>query len=71
MDTEGRLWHHRAPPAMSSQLVVPARERQHLIRRFHNSLFAGHLGVSRTTYRLLDRVYWPGLRQYVRSYLAS
>ena len=49
---------------MSSQLVVSsARERQDLIHRYHDSLFAGHLGVSRTTYRLLDRVYCPGLRQ--------
>ena len=71
VDTEGRLWRCRAPPAMSSQPVVPAREHQDLIRRFHDSLFVGHLGVSQTTYHLLDRVYWPGLRQDVRSYLAS
>ena len=42
-----------------------------MIRRFHDSLFAGHLGVSRTVYRLQNRVYWPGLRDDVRSYLAS
>ena len=42
-----------------------------MIRRFHDSLFAGHLGVSRTVYRLQDRVYWPGLRLDVHSYLAS
>ena len=41
------------------------------IRRYHDSIFAGHLGVSRTVYRLLDRVYWPGLHEDVRSYLAS
>ena len=57
VDTEERLWRRRAPPAMSSQLVVPARERQDLIRRCHDSLFAGHLGVSRTVYRLLNRFY--------------
>ena len=34
-------------------------------------IFAGHLGVSRTVYRLLDRVYWHGLCENVRSYLAS
>ena len=71
VDMEGRLWRRWAPPAMSSQLVVPASERQDLIRRFHDSLFAGHLGVSRTTYRLLDRVYWAGLRLDVHLYLAS
>ena len=42
-----------------------------MIRRFHDSLFAGHLGVSRTVYRLQHRVYRPGLRHDVRSYLAS
>ena len=29
------------------------------------------LGVSRTVYCLLDRVYWPGLCEDVRSYIAS
>ena len=71
VDTKGRLWRCRAPPARSSQLVVPVREHQDMIRRFHDSPFAGHLGVSRMAYRLLDRVYWPGLRQDVRTYLAS
>ena len=42
-----------------------------MIRQFHDSLFAGHLGVSQTVYRLEDRVYWPGLHQDVRSYIAS
>ena len=42
---------------IASQLVVPVRERQDMIGRFHDSLFVGHLGVSRTAYRLLDRAY--------------
>ena len=71
VDTEGRLWCHRAPPSGASQLVVPGREHQDMIRRFHDSLFAGHLAVSQTVYRLQDRVYWPGLCQDVHSYLAS
>ena len=50
---------------------MPDREHQDMIRRFHDSLCGGHLGVSRMVYRLLDRVYWPGLRQDVRSYVAS
>ena len=65
IDSDGRLWHWRAPPATTLQLVVPSSERN------HNSIFARHLGVSRTVCRLLDRVYWPGLREDVRSYLAS
>ena len=71
VDTEGRLWRRRAPPSGASQLLVPVRERQNMIQRFHDSLFAGHLGVSQMVYRLLDWIYWPGLRQDIRSYLAS
>ena len=62
-DTEGRLWRRRAPPSGASQLVVPHGERRNMIRRFHDSLFTGHLGVSRTVFRLQSRVHWPGLRQ--------
>ena len=71
IDMEGRLWRRRAPPSGASQLVVPHSEHQDIIHRFHDSLFAGHLGVSRTVFRLQSRVYWPGLRQDVRTYLAS
>ena len=71
IDTDGRLWRRRAPPAEGSQLVVPRSERRAMIRRFHDSLFAGHLGISRTVFRLQTRVYWPRLRQDVRTYVAS
>ena len=71
IDTDGRLWRRRAPPSDGSQLVVPRSERQSMIRRFHDSLFAGHLGVCRTVFCLQSHVYWPGLRQDVRTYLAS
>ena len=53
MDTEGHLWRCHAPPSEASQLVVSIRERWDLIRRFHDSLFAGHLGVPVTASSLL------------------
>ena len=71
IDTDGRLWRRRTPPSAGSQLVVPQSERRSMIRRFHDSLFAGHLGISRTVFRLQTRVYWPGLRQDVRTYVTS
>ena len=71
IDSEGRLWRRRSPPAVGSQLVIPAKVRTEFIREFHDSRFAGHLGVTRTVYRLLDRVYWPGLRGDVRTYINS
>ena len=71
LDSLGRLWRRRSPPSGGSQLVVPVRKRQDLIRQFHDSLFAHHLGITRTVFRLLDRVYWPGLRRDVQTYIKS
>ena len=71
IDMDGRLWRCRAPPSGASQLVVPQEERRDMIHRFHDSLFAGHLGVSWTVFRLQSHVYWPGLHQDMRTYLAS
>ena len=55
IDSMGRLWRRQSPPSEGSQFVVPVRERQELIRQFHDLLFAGHLGITRTIFRLLDR----------------
>ena len=71
IDLDGRLWPRQAPPAMALQLVVPSGECRGFIHRYHDSIFAGYLGVSRTVCRLLDQVYWPGLCEDVRSYLVS
>ena len=71
IDSASRPWRRRTPPATVLQLVVPPGERRMFIQRYHDSVFAGHLGISRTLCRLLDRVYWPDLREDVKSYLGS
>ena len=51
----GQLVHRHGWAFMAtsgSQLVVPQNERRSMIRRFHDSLFAGHLGISRMVFRL-------------------
>ena len=71
VDSLGRLWRRRSPPSVGSQLVVPVKKRQDFIKQFHDSLFAGHLGITRTVFRLQHRVYWPGLRGDVQTYIQS
>ena len=56
---------------LDNMLITVCGWDQSFIQRYHDSIFAGHLGVSRTVYHLLDSVYWPGLREDVRSYIAS
>ena len=58
-------------PSVGSQLVVPVQKRKDFIKQFHDSLFAGHLGITQTVFRLIDRVYWPGLRRDVHTYITS
>ena len=62
VDSDDCLWR---PSTL--QLVVPLSARRSFIQRYHDSIFH----VSRTVYRLLDRVYWPGLRDDVQLYIAS
>ena len=50
VDSLGRLWRRRSPPSVGSQLVVPVKKRQDFIKQFHDSLFAGHLGIIRTVF---------------------
>ena len=71
VDSLGRLWRRRSPPSVGSQLVVPVKKRQDFIKQFHDSLFAGHLGITRTVFRLQHRVYWPGIRGDVQTYIQS
>ena len=47
------------PEALNVALLMPVKERERV------------LGVSRMVFHLQSRVYWPGLRQDVRPYLAS
>ena len=61
IDSDGRLWHCRTPPATALQPVVLSGECRGFIHQYQDSILAGHLGVSRTVCRLLDRVYWPGI----------
>ena len=71
INSDGRLWRRHAPPATTLQLVAPPGEHRGFIQRYHDSVFAGYLGISRTVCRWLDRAYWPIFREDVRSYLAS
>ena len=71
VDSLGRLWRRRSPPSVGSQLVVPVKKRQEFIIQYHDSLFAGHLGITQTVFRLQHRVYWPGLRGDVQTYIQS
>ncbi|XP_041435978.1 uncharacterized protein LOC121399407 [Xenopus laevis] len=53
------------------QLLVPAKFRTQLLHLAHEVPLAGHQGISRTRYRLLQNFYWPGVSQQVAQFCRS
>ena len=62
-----RKW--RPPDAEAShewkiiyQIVVPPAYRHDILSLAHETPLAGHLGINKTYYKVLNHFYWPGLR---------
>ena len=64
------LWFEGNKPA-GHRLVVPLSLRGHLLDACHNSLLAGHLGVTKTVQRVKQRFYWPHMASDVKLHIRS
>jgi hypothetical protein len=53
------------------QLIVPRRYRNLVMKIAHESLMAGHLGVKKTTERIMSEFYWPGIQADTRRFCTS
>ena len=55
------------------QLVVPQSGGLHqlLLQELHNASYAAHLGVQKTTYALLEHVWWPNFAVNVKKFVAG
>ncbi|XP_068240074.1 uncharacterized protein [Palaemon carinicauda] len=58
---EGNLLKHRV-------IVVPSKFRNGILRKAHDDLFAGHLGITKTFDRVRKNFYWKGLKRDVKKY---
>lgn len=73
---EGVLMRRWKPPSCTSdvewstvsQVVIPQKYRQSILKLAHDSSFAGHLGVRKTLDRIWRNFYWPGIRRDVSKY---
>jgi hypothetical protein len=54
-----------------TQLVVPRRFRSKVLSLAHESIMTGHLGVSRTTKKVLAEFFWPGVQADIRRFCRS
>lgn len=53
------------------QLVVPFSLRRRVLADTHESDMAGHMAYNRTYQQIIEKFYWPGLRQEVKLFCTS
>lgn len=53
------------------QLVVPLPHRISVMKIAHDCVLAGHLGIKKTTDRVLSNFYWPGVQGDVGRFCRS
>jgi transposase InsO family protein len=72
----GLLYRHYQSPKVQNgrlftQLVVPKQYRLIVMKLAHESILAGHQGVTRTSRRVLEEFYWPGIQADTTRYCRS
>lgn len=56
---------------VSYQLCLPKSLIEQVLLACHSDVTAGHLGVTRTTYKIQQRYYWPGMRRRITRFVLS
>ena len=51
-----------------TQLLVPTKLRDEVLKIAHDGIMAGHLGIRKTTDRILNEFFWPKVRRDVQQY---
>ncbi|VDI29050.1 Hypothetical predicted protein [Mytilus galloprovincialis] len=53
------------------QAVIPLSERKQVLHYCHDAKYAGHLGMRKTSEKIRQSYYWPGLQADVRACVAG
>ncbi|XP_066981054.1 uncharacterized protein [Macrobrachium rosenbergii] len=53
------------------QIVVPEKFRSHIMRRGHEDIFAGHVGISKTLERIRRNFYWTKMKKDIARFCKS
>lgn len=70
---DGILFRYFASPIRAiKQLVVPTKlKKNQVLQTEHDSMFAGHLGRSKTLLHIQSQIHWPVLVGYVNNHVIS
>lgn len=67
----GVLYRYVDEESEEAQLVVPAHERERILREYHDDPTAAHYGAERTLRRIARRYYFTGMRRYISEYVKN
>lgn len=64
--SKGLWWHGK-------RIVLPDYQgiRQWVLREFHDSKYAGHLGVTKTIENIRRCYWWPSMNQHIKEYIQT
>ena len=60
-----RQFHRKDGTGSHLQLIVPRPLKANILHQMHNSIISGHLGRKKTLEKLLQRLFWYGVREDV------
>ncbi|XP_047998517.1 uncharacterized protein LOC125235921 [Leguminivora glycinivorella] len=56
-------------PDTEWKLCVPEARRSQIMGQYHDTPSAGHLGIAKTTRKVMQRYYWPGMQREIYKYV--
>ncbi|XP_061706266.1 uncharacterized protein LOC133517122 [Cydia pomonella] len=62
-------YNTRTDPDTDWKLCVPESERLQVVKQHHNTPRAGHPGITKTTKKIMQRYYWPGMQRDIYTYV--
>ena len=70
-DTLFRFYRRPEDDVILRQAIVPTAYRAEVLRIGHEGLLAGHLGIKKTTDRIVTHFFWPGIFGDIRRFCQS
>ena len=70
-DTLFRFYRRPEDDVILRQAIVPTAYRAEVLRIGHEGILAGHLGIKKTTDRIVTHFFWPGIFGDIRRFCQS
>lgn len=52
-----------------ASIITDKEEQKAVFREHHNSVIGGHSGACKTTQKIMERCYWPGISKDIKDWV--